>query len=119
MTKAGKERNELWRITLDSYKKALDEYKSTDPSDEHYVDICNNLDDIQKKILEMAQEDKKLRWDVVKTIIGWVIGCGQLAVTFVLTLVGMDWEASNSMRSKFAPQMLQMLPKSWRKSTDN
>lgn len=114
-----KERDELWRITLDTYKKSVAEYEETDPTDENYDRICKNLNDVQDKILRMAQEDKKLRWDVLKFIIGTAIGCGQVAITFLVTLLGMDWEQANSMRSRFAPQMLQMLPKSWRTPTDN
>ena len=116
--KSRKERDELRRITVDSYKKALKEYNSAKPEDENYNDVCHNFNDIQDKVLEMAQEDKKLKWDIVKFIIGTIVGCGQVAVTFLVTLVGMDWEAANSMRSRFAPGVIQMLPKSWRMPTE-
>ena len=112
------ERKELWRITLDSYKKLKDEFDATDPTDEKYDEICKNLENVMETILKMAQEDKKLRWDKIKFGIGTGVGVLQVAATFFVSLVGMDWEQANSMRSRFAPKILQMLPNSVRMPTD-
>ena len=70
-------------------------------------------------ILKMDQEDKKLRWDKIKFGIGTGVGFVQVAATCFITLVGMDWEQANSMRSRFAPKILQMLPMSVRMPTEH
>lgn len=113
-----KERDELWRITLASYRKIHEEYQRTDPSDEKYDDICKNLDNMENTILKMAIEDRRLKWDKIKFGIGTGVGVLQVAATFFVSLVGMDWEQANSMRSRFAPKILQMLPNSVRMPTD-
>lgn len=114
------ERDELWRITLESYQKIKEEYDKTDPSDEKYDDVCRNLKDIMETILKMAIEDKKLRWDKIKFGIGTGVGVLQLGVGFFVTLIGMDWESANSMRSRFTPKVMDtVLPKPWRMPTDN
>ena len=115
-----KERDELWRITLESYRKLKDEYDRTKPSDEKYDEICKNLEEAMETILKMAIEDRKLRWDKIKFGIGTGFGVLQMGVISFITLIGMDWEAANSMRSRFAPKMIDSLvPKAWQMPRDN
>lgn len=109
-----RERDELWQVTLEAYKKAKDEYDSTDPSDEHYDDICKNLNDVMDKILKMDQEDKKLRWDKIKFGVGTGVSVLQTIGTFAFGTVMLDWEQANSMTSKFWPVVQKMLPAAWK-----
>jgi hypothetical protein len=105
---------------LESYRKIKDEYDATDPSDEKYDEICKNLEEVMETVLKMAIEDKKLRWDRIKFGIGTGFGVLQMGVACMITLIGLDWESANSMRSRFTPKMIDtIIPKAWQMPRDN
>lgn len=117
--KERKLRYDLWEITEKSYRKIHEEYQNTDPSDPKYDEICKHLESITKTIDDMRAEDKKLMCDNIKFGIGIVFSAIQTAIFGGITLIGMDWEQANSMRSRFAPKVLDMLPKSVKAPKDS
>lgn len=110
MGKRRQERDLLWLEVGNVYRKACEEYADTDPTDPNYKLICENLKEAQEKMINLYNEDRKHRWDIVKFIVGSGLGFFQTVGTFGFGLTMMDFEATNSMTSKFWPKIQQALP---------
>ncbi len=110
------EREVLWARVGETYKKACEEYANTDPTDPNYELICQNLKESQEKMINLYNEDRKHRWDIVKFIVSSGLGFFQTIGTLGFGLTMLDFEATNSMTSKFWPVIQKGLPiKLWTK----
>ena len=102
-------RDIIWRQALDSWNIAYERYKATDPTDEHYVEICDDYIRCTEKILELWIEDRKILFELIGKCVGAAAIVFKVVMAFFVGVLGMDWEMANTMTSKFAPKVLDMI----------
>lgn len=102
-------RDIIWRTTLDSWKIAYEQFKETDPTDEHYNDIYDNYIRLTEQVLDLWVEDRKMLFELIGKCVGAAALVFKVVMAFFVGALGMDWEMANTMTSKFAPKVFDMI----------
>ena len=104
----------------EDYHKAVENLNNTDPSDENYEMLEDAVKDARGRYVEFYIKRKELNLNNVKFWAGLAVNGVQFLITVLMTLLGWDFEATNSMTSKLWPRVLNAMPlKMWSVNTNS